>query len=67
MTQKEFMLWFQGFSAGTSNPTEEQWTTVQEKLKEVTDGPVILPTNSMWTSTNTWENLDNKNKTLLHD
>ena len=67
MTQKEFMLWFKGFSAGTSKPTEEQWTTVQEKLKEVTDGPVILPTNSMWTSTNTWENLNNNNKTLLHD
>ena len=60
MTQKEFILWFQGFSAGTSKPTEEQWATVQEKLEEVTDGPVALP--SKWTSTNTWENLDNKNK-----
>jgi hypothetical protein len=65
MTQKEFILWFQGFSAGTSKPTEEQWATVQEKLEEVTDGPVALP--SKWTSTNTWENLDNKDKTLLHD
>ena len=65
MTVTEFMLWFQGFSAGTSKPTEEQWATVQEKLEEVTDGPVALP--SKWTSTNTWENLDNKNKTLLHD
>lgn len=64
MTQKEFILWFQGFSAGTSKPTEEQWATVQEKLEEVTDGPVALP--SKWTSTNTWENLNNKNKTLLH-
>jgi hypothetical protein len=66
MTQKEFMLWLKGFSAGTSKPTEEQWAIVQEKLKEVTDGPVILPTNSMWTSTNTWESLNNNNKTLLH-
>jgi hypothetical protein len=65
MTQKEFMLWFKGFSAGTSKPTEEQWTIVQEKLQEVTDGPVALP--SKWTSTNTWENLNNNNKTLLHD
>ena len=65
MTQREFTLWLQGFSAGTSKPTEEQWATVQEKLEEVTDGPVALP--SKWTSTNTWENLDNKNKTLLHD
>ena len=65
MTQKEFMLWLKGFSAGTSKPTEEQWAIVQEKLQEVTDGPVALP--SKWTSTNTWENLDNKNKTLLHD
>lgn len=65
MTQKEFMLWFQGFSAGTSKPTEEQWAIVQEKLQEVTDGPVALP--SKWTSTNTWENLNNNNKTLLHD
>lgn len=65
MTQKEFMLWFQGFSAGTSKPTEEQWATVQEKLSEVTDGSVALP--SKWTSTNTWENLNNKDKTLLHD
>ena len=64
MTQKEFTLWLQGFSAGTSKPTEEQWATVQEKLKEVTDGPVALP--SKWTSTNTWENLNNNNKTLLH-
>ena len=64
MTQKEFMLWFKGFSAGTSKPTEEQWAIVQEKLQEVTDGPVALP--SKWTSTNTWENLNNKNKTLLH-
>jgi hypothetical protein len=65
MTQKEFMLWFQGFSAGTLKPTEEQWAIVQEKLQEVTDGPVALP--SKWTSTNTWENLNNNNKTLLHD
>jgi hypothetical protein len=65
MTQKEFMLWFKGFSAGTSKPTEEQWAIVQEKLQEVTDGPVALP--SKWTSTNTWENLNNNNKTLLHD
>ena len=65
MTQKEFMLWFKGFSAGTSKPTEEQWAIVQEKLQEVTDGPVALP--SKWISTNTWENLNNNNKTLLHD
>ena len=65
MDSKSFLIWFQGFSAGTSKPTEEQWATVQEKLEEVTDGPVALP--SKWTSTNTWENLDNKNKTLLHD
>jgi hypothetical protein len=65
MTQKEFMLWLKGFSAGTSKPTEEQWAIVQEKLQEVTDGPVALP--SKWTSTNTWENLNNNNKTLLHD
>jgi hypothetical protein len=64
MTQKEFMLWLKGFSAGTSKPTEEQWAIVQEKLQEVTDGPVALP--SKWTSTNTWENLNNNNKTLLH-
>jgi hypothetical protein len=65
MTQKEFTLWLRGFSAGTSKPTEEQWAIVQEKLEEVTDGPVALP--SKWTSTNTWENLNNNNKTLLHD
>ena len=65
MTQKEFMLWLKGFSAGTSKQTEEQWAIVQEKLQEVTDGPVALP--SKWTSTNTWENLNNNNKTLLHD
>jgi hypothetical protein len=65
MDSKSFLIWFQGFSAGTSKPTEEQWTVVQNKLQEVTDGPVTLP--SKWTSTNTWENLNNNNKTLLHD
>lgn len=65
MTVSEFILWFKGFSAGVSQPTEQQWKKVQEKLAEVTDGPVSLP--SKWTTTNTWENLDKGTKTLLHD
>jgi hypothetical protein len=65
MSTQEFLIWFQGFSAGVTEPTKAQWQLVQQKLQEVKDGPVSLP--SKWTSTNTWENLDNSNKTLLHD
>jgi hypothetical protein len=65
MTSQEFLIWFQGFSTGVVEPTKAQWEIVQKKLEEVKDGPVSLP--SKWTSTNTWENLDKGNKTLLHD
>jgi hypothetical protein len=65
MTVQEFKIWFEGFSEGASNPTPEQIALVKKKLAEVTDGPVTVP--SKWTSTNTWEGLNNGNKTLLHD
>jgi hypothetical protein len=65
MTIQEFKVWFEGFSEGAANPTPEQIALVKKKLSEVTDGSVPLP--SKWTSTNTWENLDKGNKTLLHD
>lgn len=65
MTVNEFLIWFEGFSAGVTEPTEAQWKIVQQKLQEVKDGPVAL--SSKWTSTNTWESLDKGNKTLLHD
>jgi len=65
MTGREFLIWFEGFSAGVTEPTEAQWKIVQQKLAEVKGDPVSLP--SKWTSTNTWENLDKENKTLLHD
>jgi len=65
MTGQEFLIWFQGFSTGVTEPTKAQWEIVQKKLEEVKNGPVSLP--SKWTSTNTWENLNKGNKTLLHD
>ena len=65
MTIQEFKAWFEGFSEGAINPTPEQIALVKKKLAEVTDGSMPLPSN--WTSTNTWENLDKGNKTLLHD
>lgn len=65
MTIDQFRIWFEGFSAGAGNPTPEQLAIVKQKLAEV-DGEVKLP--SKWTSTNTWENLNNKDKKgLLHD
>jgi hypothetical protein len=65
MNYKTFKTWFEGFSAGVEDPTPEQIALVKKKLAEVTDGPVSVP--SKWTSTNTWEGLNNGNKTLLHD
>ena len=65
MTVEQFKIWFEGFSKGASNPTPEQLAIVRQKLAEVTDGPVSLPLT--WTRTNTWENLNRGNKTLLHD
>jgi hypothetical protein len=64
MDYKTFKAWFEGFSAGVQDPTPEQIALVKKKLAEV-DGGIKLP--SKWTSTNTWENLDKGNKTLLHD
>jgi hypothetical protein len=65
MTIQEFKSWFEGFTEGATNPTPEQIALVKKKLAEVVEGPVSLP--SKWTSTNTWENINNNNKTLLHD
>lgn len=65
MTGAEFLIWFQGFSAGVTEPTEAQWKIVQQKLQEVEGSKIVLP--SKWISTNTWEGLDKGNKTLLHD
>lgn len=64
MTIDEFRIWFEGFSASATTPTPEQLAIVKQKLAEV-DGKVTLP--SKWTSTNTWENLNNNKKGLLHD
>ena len=38
MTSKEFIIWFKGYSdAIITTPTQAQWDTLKDKLKEVKD------------------------------
>jgi len=76
MTSKEFVIWFKGFVAGSSNfnLTPAGWSEVKEKLNEVTDvNPVSFNFNPTSTSTATTlpaeatVNYTTSNKSLLHD
>jgi hypothetical protein len=44
MTSKEFIIWFKGYSdAIITTPTQAQWDTLKEKVKEVKDEPIGFP------------------------
>jgi hypothetical protein len=45
MTSKEFIIWFKGYSdAIITTPTQAQWDTLKEKVKEVKDdAPIGFP------------------------
>jgi hypothetical protein len=44
MTSKEFVIWLKGYSdAIATSPTQAQWDTLKEKVKEVSDEPIGFP------------------------
>jgi len=76
MTSKEFVIWFKGFVAGSSNfnLTPAGWGEVKEKLNQVSDTDPITfsfgPTSTSTATTLPAEatvNFTTSNKSLLHD
>ena len=55
MTSKEFILWLKGFTDGVHefNITPKQWDTLKDKLKEVSDEPLIGTAVGGWGTPNT--------------
>ena len=58
MTSKEFVLWLKGFADGVHefNITPKQWDTLKDKLKEVSDEPLIGTAVGGWGTPNTAPN-----------
>lgn len=76
MTSQEFVMWFKGFVAGSSNfnLTPAGWSEVKEKLNQVSDANPISfnfgPTSTSTATTLPAEatvNFTTSNKSLLHD
>lgn len=69
MTSNEFYRWIEGFLAGAKMPlTQDQIAIINEKLSQIEGTVDRSRLESMWTSTNTMENLNGSStKQLLRD
>lgn len=48
MTSQEFVLWFKGVVTGMPayQPNPGQWNAIREQLKQVTDCPTVMPSET---------------------